>query len=98
MPDRAENNFAIMRCCARVVPMCTVNERLNVNFMAIAQCVTVRRTLTGPARRRRQGPTLCTGSSFEKEKKEKSGRERPKRNNLKQQIFSPVLPSTTAKA
>ena len=51
MPDRAENNFAIMRCCARVVPLRTVNERLNVNFMAIAQCVTVRRTLTGAAGR-----------------------------------------------
>jgi hypothetical protein len=29
MPDRAENDFAIMRCRARVVPLRTVNERLS---------------------------------------------------------------------
>jgi hypothetical protein len=28
MPDRAENNFAIMRCCARVVPLRIVNNKL----------------------------------------------------------------------
>ena len=28
MPDRAENNFAIMRCCARVVPLRIVNKKL----------------------------------------------------------------------
>src|SRR5262244_3992455 len=27
MPDRAENNFAIMRCCARVVPLRIVNKK-----------------------------------------------------------------------
>jgi hypothetical protein len=29
MPDRAENDSAIVRCHARVVPLRTVNERLN---------------------------------------------------------------------
>jgi hypothetical protein len=29
MPDRAEVNSAIVRCCTRVVPLRTVNERLN---------------------------------------------------------------------
>jgi hypothetical protein len=28
MPDRAENDSAIVRCHARVVPLRTVNERL----------------------------------------------------------------------
>jgi hypothetical protein len=28
MPDRAENDFAIMRCCARVVPLRIVNKKL----------------------------------------------------------------------
>src|SRR6516225_11644793 len=28
LPDRAENNFAIMRCCARVVPLRIVNRKL----------------------------------------------------------------------
>jgi hypothetical protein len=27
MPDRAEVNSAIVRCCTRVVPLRTVNER-----------------------------------------------------------------------
>jgi hypothetical protein len=27
MPDRAENDFAIMRCCARVVPLRIVNKK-----------------------------------------------------------------------
>ncbi len=29
MPDQAENDFAIMRCRARVVPLRTVNESLS---------------------------------------------------------------------
>jgi hypothetical protein len=28
MPDRAENNFAIMRPCARVIPLRVVNKKL----------------------------------------------------------------------
>jgi len=28
LPDRAENDFAIMRCCARVVPLRIVNKEL----------------------------------------------------------------------
>jgi hypothetical protein len=33
MPDRAEVNSAIVRCCTRVVPLRTVNERLNRDAM-----------------------------------------------------------------
>jgi hypothetical protein len=33
MPDRAKENFAIMRCRTRVVPLRTVNESLNGDAM-----------------------------------------------------------------
>jgi ABC transporter len=33
MPDRAEVNSAIVQCCTRVVPLRTVNERLNRDAM-----------------------------------------------------------------
>jgi hypothetical protein len=33
MPDRAEVNSAIVRCCTRVLPLRTVNERLNRDAM-----------------------------------------------------------------
>ena len=32
MPDRAEVNFGIERCCTRLVSICTVNERLKRLF------------------------------------------------------------------
>jgi hypothetical protein len=37
MPDRAEVNSAIVRCCTRVVPLRTVNERLNRDAMPDGQ-------------------------------------------------------------
>ena len=33
--DRAENNFATMRCCARAVPLRTVNEKLRLGYAMI---------------------------------------------------------------
>jgi hypothetical protein len=33
MPDRAEVNSAIVQCCTRVVPLRTVNEKLNRDAM-----------------------------------------------------------------
>jgi hypothetical protein len=37
MPDRAENDSAIVRAIARVVPLRTVNERLNEAFPVQSQ-------------------------------------------------------------
>ena len=37
MPDRAEVNSAIVRCCTRVLPLRTVNERLNRDAMPDGQ-------------------------------------------------------------
>ncbi len=49
MPDRAENDFAIMRCRARVVPLRTVNERLSDASASAAQEYERRRVRVAPA-------------------------------------------------
>jgi hypothetical protein len=49
MPDRAENDFAIVRCRARVVPLRTVNERLSDASASAAQEYERRRVRVAPA-------------------------------------------------
>jgi hypothetical protein len=74
MPDRAENDFAIMRCRARVVPLRNVNKKFKRVISGSAQrgsrtgcCCLEDRTNGAPvtargrasADCRRQGPTRC---------------------------------------
>src|SRR5215831_12148207 len=49
MPDRAENDFAIMRCRARAVPLRTANERLSDASASAAQEYERRRVRVTPA-------------------------------------------------